>query len=213
MRGQVFGGEHYDIPQRVSQKLYAVHKHHIHSNSFKLMNIIDISWYQDIIHLHLAWIIFSVLPLFLIVNDKKQCMHSWYFQALLVNWFRVTKSPFVWTYPRLYDQTSLEPCKPRHPSQLASWYILPFFCRLSAPLQTPSNDPTCILMEYDYRDWCLYWTWLWQPQGCVLSNLRECYWWYVTYLFQVVISRGDSQCHCILSTYKNLRRLTSHSIV
>ena len=54
MRGQVFAGEQYDIPQRGSHKLYAVHKNHIHSNSFKLMNIIDISWYQDIIHLHLA---------------------------------------------------------------------------------------------------------------------------------------------------------------
>ena len=58
----MFGSEIFDISWQGSQKWYAFHKHHIRSQSYKLVNLIEISWDQDVICLHLDWICITVLP-------------------------------------------------------------------------------------------------------------------------------------------------------
>ena len=82
---------------------------------------------------------------------------------------------------------------------------------MSAPFQTPSSDTSCICRAYVYREWCLSWTLLIQPQGCVLSNILLCCRWYGNHVFQVVWSRGYYQYHCGLSTSQNFRRSPSHA--
>ena len=106
----------------------------------------------------------------------------------MVNWLRVSKSPFVWSHPHLSDQSFTGPCKPRYPSKISSCYILQNSCRLSVPFQTSTSDPSCLFRTCGYRDRCLSWTWI-GLRVCTILYLIVSYVIQYLYISSCVIER------------------------